>query len=116
MADLYRPNLIEQDGVFYLYYNAKTDPRPKAQGGGWHEQSGVATSRDLKHWTRYAGNPVLRNGGRRCMGHAVCEQPVCGAPQKSWGMYYFGLDSHGKARELLAMGSDPYHFTEWTRS
>ncbi len=60
---LYRPNLIEHDGIFYLFYNAKTDLLPKSEGGGWREQTGVATSRDLKHWTRYEGNPILRNGG-----------------------------------------------------
>ena len=49
---------------FYLFYNAKTDLLPKDQGGGWHEQTGVATSTDLTHWTRYAGNPILRNGTR----------------------------------------------------
>ena len=27
---LYRPNLIEQNGIFYLYYNAKTDALPKS--------------------------------------------------------------------------------------
>ena len=27
-------------------------------------------------------------------------------------MYYFGFDWKGKARELLALGRDPYHFTK----
>ena len=27
-------------------------------------------------------------------------------------MYYYGLDRHGKARELLALGRDPFHFTK----
>ena len=58
------PNLIEEDGVFYLFYNAKTDPLPKSEGGGWHEQTGVATSRDLEHWTRSRLSPILRNGPR----------------------------------------------------
>ncbi len=30
---LYRPNLIEDDGTYYLYYNAKTDTLPAS--GGW---------------------------------------------------------------------------------
>ena len=25
-------------------------------------------------------------------------------------MYYYGLDNKGKARDLLAIGRDPYHF------
>lgn len=106
---LYRPNLIEHNGTFYLYYNAKTDPAPK---GGWHEQSGVATSRDLKTWTRYAGNPILHNGGPGSWDARFASNPFVACDKKLWAMYYFGLDTKGKARELLALGHDPYHFTK----
>ena len=109
---LYRPNLIEHDGVFYLYYNAKTDTLPKREGGGWHEQSGVATSRDLTHWTRYAGNPILRNGGPDSWDARFASNPFVVQDKKLWGMYYFGLDRRGVARELLALGKDPYHFSK----
>jgi len=109
---LYRPNLIEEDGVFYLYYNAKTDTLPKAEGGGWHEQTGVATSRDLKHWTRYVGNPVLHNGDHESWDARFASNPFVVKHGDVWGMYYFGYDFHGKARELLALGQDPYHFTK----
>jgi predicted GH43/DUF377 family glycosyl hydrolase len=108
---LYRPNLIEQDGVFYLYYNAKTDSNPQAQGGAWHEQSGVATSRDLKHWKRYEHNPVLRNGTGSAWDTRFASNPFVVRHNDLWGMYYFGLDSQGKARELLALSRDPYRFT-----
>ncbi len=107
---LYRPNLLEHDGVFYLYYNAKTDALPKAQGGGWHEQSGVATSRDLKTWTRYEGNPILRNGGPDSWDSRFASNPFVVRHKDLWAMYYFGFDLKGKARELLALGHDPYHF------
>ena len=106
---LYRPNLIEHRGTFYLYYNAKTDPVPKH---GWHEQTGVATSRDLKHWTRYAGNPILRNGGPGSWDAAFASNPFVVQHRNLWGMYYYGLDRHGVARELLALGRDPFHFTK----
>ncbi len=109
---LYRPDLIEDNGVYYLYYNAKTDPLPKAQGGGWHEQTGVATSRDLKHWTRYPHNPVLHNGGPGSWDERFASNPYVVRQDGKWGMYYFGLDSAGKARELFALGTDPYHFTK----
>jgi hypothetical protein len=49
-------------GLFYLFYNAKTKTRPREQGGGWIEQTGVATSRDLKTWTRYEKNPLIPVG------------------------------------------------------
>jgi hypothetical protein len=109
---LYRPNLVEQDGTFYLFYNAKTDRLPKAQGGGWHEQSGVATSRDLKTWTRYAGNPILTNGGPDSRDARFASNPFVVRYKHLWGMYYFGFDQRGKARELLALGRDPYHFSK----
>ena len=107
---LYRPNLIEHEGLFYLYYNAKTDPLPKASGGGWHEQTGVATSRDLKHWTRYKGNPILRNGDDDSWDFRFASNPFVVQYKDLWGMYYFGFDKPGKARELLAVGRDPFHF------
>jgi len=107
---LYRPNLIEQDGVFYLYYNAKTDALPKSEGGGWREQGGVATSRDLKQWTRYDGNPILRNGDTDSWDARFASNPFVVRYENLWGMYYFGLDHRGAARELLALGHDPYDF------
>src|ERR1035438_85000 len=54
---LYKPCLLEYEGTYYLFYNAKT------AGRSWREQTGVATSKDLKTWTRYPGNPILPNGG-----------------------------------------------------
>lgn len=107
---LYRPNLIEYNGVFYLYYNAKTNLLPKSAGGGWHEQSGVATSHDLKSWSRYPGNPILRNGGPDSWDARFASNPFVVQHKNIWGMYYFGLDRRGVARELLALGRDPYHF------
>jgi len=107
---LYRPNLVEEDGVYYLYYNAKTDRLPKSQGGRWLEQSGVATSRDLKTWTRYAGNPLLPNGGAGSWDERFASNPFVVRHKNLWGMYYFGFDHAGAARELLALGRDPFHF------
>jgi predicted GH43/DUF377 family glycosyl hydrolase len=106
---LYRPNLVEHGGIFYLYYNAKTDPLPKS-GGGWREQTGVATSRDLKQWTRYEGNPILRNGGPDSWDPRFASNPFVVRNKNVWAMYYYGLDRHGIARDLLALGRDPYHF------
>ena len=61
---LYRPDLMLDHGTYYLYYNAKTDTLPPSEGGGWREQTGVATSTDLKTWARYKQNPILPNGPR----------------------------------------------------
>ncbi len=111
---LYRPDLLKDNGTYYLFYNAKTDTRPKSQGGGWHEQTGVATSHDLKTWTRYAGNPVLRNGASGTHDARFASNPFVVRHGAQWGMYYFGFGDQrpGRACELIALGRDPYHFTK----
>ncbi|SEG52864.1 Predicted glycosyl hydrolase, GH43/DUF377 family [Bryocella elongata] len=112
---LYRPDLLRaQDGTFFLYYNAKTDTLPKSEGGGWREQSGVATSRDLLHWTRYANNPILSNGPRDSDDGRFASNPYVVTHSGGFGMYYFGFGytRPGRAKELLALGADPYHFTK----
>jgi predicted GH43/DUF377 family glycosyl hydrolase len=51
---LYKSWLMEHDGVYYIFYNAKN----RAEWP-WLEQTGVARSHDLAHWERYEGNPVM---------------------------------------------------------
>jgi predicted GH43/DUF377 family glycosyl hydrolase len=129
---LYRPDLLLDRGTYYLYYNAKTENLPKAEGGGWHEQSGVAISPDLIQWTRYSGNPVLHNGPRGSATYPDGTKPVEGKETsdardsrfasnpfvmvngKQYAMFYFGLEYRRPSRacELLALGSDPYHFVK----
>ena len=112
---LYRPDLLlGDDGTFYLYYNAKTDTLPKEQGGGWREQTGVATSSDLTRWTRYSGNPVLRNGPHDSPDERFASNPYVMTYRGQYAMFYFGFTytRPGRARELLALGQDPYHFTK----
>ncbi len=107
---LYKPCLVEDGGVFYLFYNAKTQRRPRAQGGGWLEQTGVATSTDLKRWTRFEGNPVLPAGGPGSWDERFASDPCVVRDRGRWVMFYYGLDKNGKARDLLAVGRDPFHF------
>lgn len=47
--------IIEKDGIYYMFY----DGSPK---GFWHEEIGLATSKDLINWKRYEHNPVLKAG------------------------------------------------------
>ncbi len=130
---LYRPDLLLDNGTYYLYYNAKTDTLPKSEGGGWHEQTGVATSTDLKQWTRYAGNPILHNGPRGIatwpssspLAHQTptlpespdsrfASNPYVVKNGRQFGMFYFGFGYQrpGRACELLALGYDPLHFNK----
>jgi predicted GH43/DUF377 family glycosyl hydrolase len=130
---LYRPDLLLDHGTYYLYYNAKTDPLPKSEGGGWHEQTGVATSTDLKHWTRSPLNPILRNGVRGSATYPVtnpvhdqtpptadsrdsrfASNPYVVRNGSQYAMFYFGFGYQrpGRACEMLALGDDPLHFTK----
>lgn len=106
---LYKPCLLEHDSTYYLFYNAKTRNLPKEQGGGWREQTGVATSRDLKQWRRYAGNPVLPNGASGSWDERFASDPCVLLDGGKWLLFYYGLDRKGKARDLLALGDDPFH-------
>jgi predicted GH43/DUF377 family glycosyl hydrolase len=129
---LYRPDLMLDRGTYYLYYNAKTDPLPKNEGGGWHEQTGVATSKDLMSWTRWPGNPILKNGPRGVSTFPTPSVAPPGSPLadardsrfasnpfvvqngSDFAMFYFGFDYQrpGHACEMLALGSDPFTFVK----
>jgi predicted GH43/DUF377 family glycosyl hydrolase len=130
---LYRPDLLLDRGTYYLYYNAKTDALPKSEGGGWHEQTGVAISTDLKKWTRYDGNPILRNGPRGSATYPgtnpihdqlppttdardsrFASNPYVVKNGDQYAMFYFGFgyERPGRACEMLALGDDCLHFTK----
>lgn len=106
---LYKPCLVREGDSYYLFYNAKTRPNPKAHGGAWREQTGVATSKDLRQWTRYKGNPIISNGPERSWDDRFASDPCVLRHGKEWAFFYYGLSSDGKARDLLALGSDPFH-------
>jgi predicted GH43/DUF377 family glycosyl hydrolase len=104
---LYKPYLIKEGDTYYLFYNAKTAEK------SWREQTGLATSKDLKTWTRFAGNPLIHNGAKGpSWDDRFASDPCVVRHQGMWAMYYYGLASDGKARELLALGRDPFHFTK----
>jgi predicted GH43/DUF377 family glycosyl hydrolase len=99
-AGLYKACLFEEDGTFYLYYNAKNQPE------NWHEQTGFATSQDLKNWVRFPGNPVLRNGPPGSADERFASDPCVLRYRNEWAIFYYGLDERGVARDLLALSSD----------
>ncbi|HVX65418.1 MAG TPA: family 43 glycosylhydrolase [Bryobacteraceae bacterium] len=100
---LYKPCLVEHQGTFYLFYNAKTE------ASRWHEQTGVATSRDLKTWTRHAANPLIPNGPAGSPDELFASDPCVLSFGKQWAFFYFGLDGRGVARDLVAAGPDLLH-------
>ena len=103
---LYKPCLVEDHGTFYLFYNAKTD------GKQWHEQTGVATSTDLRTWHRYSGNPIIQNGPAGSWDEKFASDPCVLQAGRRWVFFYYSLDAHGKARDLLATGTDLFNPTK----
>lgn len=97
---LYKPCLVEERGTYYLFYNAKNKNRI--------EQTGVATSTDLKKWSRYASNPIIRNGGPDSWDERFASDPCVLLDGKKWIFFYYSLDRTGKARDLLATGDMPF--------
>jgi beta-xylosidase len=104
---LYKPCLLRDNGTFYLFYNAKD-----RTNSSWHEQTGVATSTDLKNWKRYEGNPIIRNGGSGSFDEHFASDPCVLRNGPEWAFFYFGLDRNGVARDLVATGPDLLHATK----
>jgi predicted GH43/DUF377 family glycosyl hydrolase len=102
---LYKSWIVEQEGTYYLFYNAKNQPE-----WPWHEQTGVALSNDLTHWERYSGNPVLRNGPPGAFDDLFCSDPCVFRHEGRWVMFYFGNCSDGHARDSAAISDDLLHW------
>jgi predicted GH43/DUF377 family glycosyl hydrolase len=94
---LYKACLVEHAGAYYLFYNAKTRGQP------WREQTGFATSKDLKRWVRFPGNPVIPNGGPGAPDEIFASDPCVLRHRDRWALFYYGLDKRGVARDLLAL-------------
>jgi predicted GH43/DUF377 family glycosyl hydrolase len=99
--------VLGDDGLFYHFYNAKNE-----NAGPWTEETGFATSRDLLHWTRCPGNPVLRLGPDGAWDSKFCSDPWICRFEGLWVMFYFGFDS-GHAQDGVAFSEDLLHWTKW---
>ncbi len=101
---LYKACIIRQEDTWYMFYNAKD----KAER--WTEQTGLATSGDLQHWTRYEGNPVLQVN-RQSWDKWFVSDPYIVQDGDLWLNFYFGYgklyeDGHTHAQEGLALSED----------
>ena len=100
---LYKCWLIEHEGRFYLFYNAKDIDSP-----GWIEQTGGAVSDDMFHWKRLPDNPILPVTPG-AWDSRFCSDPVVKWDSRAglWVMFYYGLgnlsacDGLAFSRDLL---------------
>lgn len=102
---LYKSCLVEYEGLFYLFYNAKD-----REQWPWIEQTGLVMSGDLKHWERYGGNPVLLVGPGGALDDTFASDPCVLRCGDTWAMFYYGLSTDGHARDGVAFSEDLLHW------
>ncbi|MDQ0915549.1 hypothetical protein [Paenibacillus sp. V4I5] len=103
---LYKECLVEHEGTFYLFYNAKNTNK-----GKWIEQTGVARSTDLVQWQRYEQNPILRVSPERWDSGFVSD-PCVLQDKDQWVMYFFGYN-YKQAQEGIALSKDLLHWDKY---
>jgi predicted GH43/DUF377 family glycosyl hydrolase len=101
---LYKSWILEHDGTYYLFYNAKNKETD------WIEQTGMAVSVDLVRWKRCADNPVLKVGTKGAFDERFASDPAVFRHNNEWVMFYFGLASDGHARDGVAFSPDLLHW------
>lgn len=107
---LYTMDVIEHDGKFYMFYNAKDHGRWL-----WTEQTGVAISEDLIHWEKYEGNPVLPCTGAGHFDGYFASDPYVACDDGKWVMYYYGFDGV-RGQEGIALSDDLLHWRAYPES
>jgi alpha-L-fucosidase len=97
---IYQPWLVEHEGRFYNFYNAKR------RGV---EQMGGSTSTNLLDWKRYTANPIVRvrPGGYDSQ---FCSDGKVFRDGDHWVMFYFGVNQGG-AHIMAAFSRDLEHWT-----
>lgn len=105
---LYKSWLLEHEGVYYLFYNAK-DAIP----GSAKEQTGVATSRDLVHWERSVQNPLIPIGAPGEFDDIFASDPAVFRDGDRWLLFYYGASTDGYARNGVAYSDD---LLNWEKS
>lgn len=107
---LYKSCLIEHNGTYYMFYNAKNKEKTDCP---WFEQIGIVVSVDLKKWTRLKENPVLTVGAAGSFDDVFASDPCVYRIGDTWTMFYYGNCSDGHARDSVAFSTDLIH---WEKS
>lgn len=104
---VWAPDIIERDGVYYIFY---TGSDVKA-----NQQIGIATSTDLYHWEKHPANPVVAPGpwSDRARGEAVAgRDAMVYADGDRYLMYYTATMADGRACIALAESHDLIHWED----
>jgi len=98
---LYKACVIQHDGLYYMFYNAKTDAY---SGKPWIEQTGLATSKDLLHWEKCDKNPILKVT-EGAWDSVFLSDPYIVRDGDIWLNFYYGYDKK-HAQDGLAYSRD----------
>jgi predicted GH43/DUF377 family glycosyl hydrolase len=102
---LYKASLIEDKGIFYMFYNAKdSDQWP------WTEQIGVACSTDMVSWKRSSMNPVVKVTTNAWDSQFVAD-PFVVRDGNMWVMFFYGFNGIN-AQEGIAFSKN---LTKWDK-
>ena len=100
---IYQPWLVEYDGMYYNFYNAKKMPE-------WIEQIGIAKSQCLLDWERHNDNPII------CVSKEGFDTQFCSDAkifyddiEKHWVMFFYGV-GRGAAHIMIAFSRDLIHW------
>lgn len=102
-SGLYKGCLIEHEGKYYLYYNAKNSEVWK-----WHEQIGIAVSDNMIDWERVSDKPVISNTPEKWDSY-FCADPYVVKDHNLWVMFYYGYDGE-HAQNGIAFSEDMMHW------
>lgn len=103
---LYKACIVEDNGTYYMFYNAKNSSK-----GPWIEQIGLAVSKDLVHWERYSGNPVLKVTENSWDSRFVSD-PYVAKDNDKWVMFYYGYN-HKNAQDGIAFSKDLFNWIKY---
>lgn len=105
---LYKCCVIVLDGTYYMYYNAKN-----LADGMWKEQIGLATSRDMLHWTRHPENPLIRvTPGAWDSFFASDPHVEYDSRRGKWVLFYYGFNGSA-AMDGVAVSEDMVRFEKY---
>lgn len=105
---LYKSDLVEHEGKFYMFYNAKDRDE-----NGWLEQTGMAVSDDLIHWERPFDRPVLPVDPQAWDSvFASDPQVFYDSHEEQWVMFYYGLGNLS-ACNGVAVSRDLYYWKKF---
>jgi hypothetical protein len=103
------PDIIEVEGVYYLYYTGSDRNN--------NQKIGLATSTDLYSWTKHPANPLVEPGpwSDREMGRDVAGRDgmvYFDAAGRRYLMYYTATMADGRACLALAGSTDLIHWED----